>query len=165
MVLGKVLAHAGMMENLNITWIPSYGVEVRGGTAHVMVRISSEHIGNPIVMLTDTAIIMNDPSLDKFENKIKPGGLMILNTSMAKRVSGRTDIETVGLPLTDEAIKLGNVRVANIIAAGIFVAKKKICTKEVMIDVIKEMAGEREHLVPINIKALELGMEMADDTK
>ena len=160
MVLGKVLAEAGMLSGVNVTWIPSYGAEVRGGTAHSSIRISSEPIASPFISSADTAIIMNGPSLDKFENKISSDGLLILNTSMAERNPVRKDLDIIDVPLTDEAIKLGNIRVANIIAAGIFIAKKNIFSKDIMIKTIEKMAGKRKELIPINIKALERGMEI-----
>jgi 2-oxoglutarate ferredoxin oxidoreductase subunit gamma len=162
MVLGRVLANAGMARDLYVTWLPSYGAEVRGGTAHSVVRISSRPIASPVVSGADTAIIMNEPSLDKFESKITAGGLLILNTSMAKRKVSRDDIDVVGAPLTDEAIKLGNVRVANMIAAGIFAAKKKIFDKDVLVNVIEKMATGREELIPVNVKAVEKGISFVE---
>lgn len=159
MVIGKFLANAGMAQGLNVTWLPSYGVEVRGGTAHSSVRMSSGLIASPMVASPSAAIIMNGPSLDKFENRLASGGLLILNTSMSGRGPKRDDIEVVAGPLTDEAIKLGNVKVANMIAAGIYAAKKKIFTKETLLSVIEKMAGKIKEIVPINIKALERGME------
>ncbi len=160
MILGKVLASAGMTSGLEVTYLPAYGVEVRGGTAYSMVRISSDRIGSPVVAEADTAIIMNEPSLDKFENSVKRGGLMILNTSMSSRPSGRKDIEAVGVPLTDEAMKLGNAKVANIIAAGVFLQRRKVLDKAVMVKVIAGMAGGKKELAEINIRALERGMEI-----
>ena len=160
MVLGKVLANAGMEKELNVTWFPSYGAEVRGGTAHSAIRISSEQIGSPVVSQADTAIIMNDPSLDKFEERVKPGGLLILNTSMTTRRSKRTDIDVIEAPLTDEAIKLGNIRVANVVAAGIFAARKGIFNKEILTNVIKTMGAVKQEIIEINIKAVEKGIEI-----
>ena len=160
MVLGKVLASCGMKMKYNVTWMPSYGAEVRGGTAHSTVRISSDYIPSPVVKNADTVIIMNGPSLDKFENRIIPGGLMILNTSMVDRKAKRDDIDVVYSDLTDEAIGLGNIKVANMIAASIFAAKKKIIKKDVLVEVIKEMGKGREKLIPINIKAVKKGIEI-----
>ncbi len=160
MVLGKFFANAGMVKGLCVTWLPSYGAEVRGGTAHSFVRISSNPVANPAVLSTDTAIIMNGPSLDKFEDRVKAGGLLILNTSMAARSPRRKDIDIVEAPLTDEAIKLGNVRTANIVAAGIYAARKKMFDRNMLVDVIKMMLGARKDLVAVNIKALESGMEI-----
>ena len=160
MILGKVLASAGMASGLEVTYLPAYGVEVRGGTAYSMIKISSSLIGSPVVLEADTAIIMNEPSLDKFENAVKRGGLMILNTSMSGRSSSRKDIEAVGVPLTDEAMKLGNAKVANIIAAGVFMQRRKVLDKAVMVKVIEGLAGGKKELAEINIMALERGMEL-----
>ena len=162
MLLGKVLASAGMTRGLNVTWMPSYGAEVRGGTAHSMIRISSEPIASPVVFDTNAAIIMNGPSLDKFENKVTPEGLLILNTSMVSREPERNDIDIVAVPLTDEAIKLGNVRVANMIAAGIFIAKKNIFDKKILVNAVEKIAAGHKALVPINIKAVERGISFVE---
>ena len=162
MVLGKVLASCGMKAGYKVTWMPSYGAEVRGGTAHSTIKIDSEEIASPMVSKVDTAIIMNGPSLDKFENKIRPGGLLILNMSMVERKTVRDDIDVVYAELTNEAIKLGNIKVANVIAAGIFAVKKDIITKKMLIDVVGEMAKGRENIVPVNLKAVELGMEIGN---
>ncbi|MCK4852343.1 MAG: 2-oxoacid:acceptor oxidoreductase family protein [Candidatus Omnitrophica bacterium] len=161
MLLGKFLANAGMTLGLNVTWFPSYGAEVRGGTAHSFIRISSSAIASPVVYLPGTAIIMNRPSLDKFENSLVPGGLLILNVSMCGQRPERDDIDIVEAPLTEEAVKLGNIKVANMIAAGIYAARKKIFDKELMVSIIEKMAGTRKELVPVNVKAIEKGMEIA----
>ncbi len=161
MTLGKVLVTAAMARGLHVTGFPSYGAEVRGGTAHTMVRISSQPVAGPIVTLADTAIIMNGPSLEKFENAVVPGGLLILNTSIVRRKAARDDIYVSEAPLTEEAIKLGNVRVANMIAAGIFAAKKEIVSKEDLIHAMKKIAAGREDLIPVNVRAVEKGMEIA----
>ena len=163
MVLGRVLANAGMKKGFHVTWFPSYGAEVRGGTAHSVVHISEDPIASPLVSSADTGIIMNTPSLDKFEKSIAKGGLLILNTSMMDRGPERDDLEVIETPLTDEAIKLGNIRVANMIAAGIYSVRKKIVDKEVLVGVIKEMAAGREELIPVNIKALERGIEIGNE--
>jgi len=160
MVLGRFFATAGMDSGLEVTWLPSYGAEVRGGTAHSFVRMSSSHIANPVVLLADSAVIMNEPSLDKFEHRIKPGGLLILNSSMSSRSVRRDDIDAVEVPLTEEAISLGNVRVANIIAAGVYTGKKGIFKRALLESVIEKMLGGRKDLISINIKALERGMEI-----
>ena len=162
MVLGKVIANCAMESGLNVTYLPAYGAEVRGGTAHSMVRISSENIGSPYVAHTETAIVLNNPSLAKFESRIDPGGLLILNTSMVTDSPTRKDIEVVAAPLTDVAMEIGNVKVANVIAAGIFFAKKDIFDKSVIQKVIELMAKGREKLIPINMKAIEKGAEIAN---
>jgi len=160
MTLGKVLVEAGVMSGMHVTWLPSYGAEVRGGTAHSMVHISEHAIASPVVKEPDIAIIMNGPSLDKFENKIKKKGFLILNSSMVSKKVTRKDIEIIEAPLTDEAIKLGNVRVANMIATGILAEKKKIFGKDVLMEVIDKMAQGREEIIPVNVKAVERGLEI-----
>ncbi len=165
MVLGKVLAIAGMEKGFNVTWFPSYGAEVRGGTAHCMVHISSDQISSPVVFSATTAVVMNTPSLDKFEEKVVKGGLIIVNESMVERDVKRKDLEVIKSPLTDEAIKIGNVRVANMIAVGIYAAKKNIIDRETLVNVIEKMAGNRKELIPINVKALDRGIEIAGGVK
>ncbi|MDP8299460.1 MAG: 2-oxoacid:acceptor oxidoreductase family protein [Candidatus Tantalella remota] len=160
MVMGKVLANAGMKKGLHVTWMPSYGAEVRGGTAHSAVRISTDPVGSPMVPVAGVAIIMNGPSLTKFVDRIDPGGLLILNTSMAEGKVERGDIEVVEAPLTEEAIKMVNVRVANMVAIGIYVARRGILAKDDFMGVIEEMAKGRAELIPINVKALERGIEI-----
>lgn len=162
MVLGKVLAIAAMEKGYNVTWLPSYGAEVRGGTAYSMVKIDSGEIASPVVTDADTAFIMNGPSFDKFEGRIKKGGLLILNTSLAGRAPKRKGLRVTGTDLTDEAIKLGNVKVANMIAAGIYVAKKKILDKKLLFRTIEKMAAGNQKLVSVNKKALERGIELAN---
>jgi len=161
MLLGKVLADAGMREKLYVTWLPSYGAEVRGGTAYAMTRISSRPIASPFIAKADSAIIMNEPSLVKFEDRIVPGGLLILNTSLASRGVKRKDLDVIEVPLTEEAMKLGNVRVANMIAASIYAAKKGVIRTDTLVDTIKKMGAGRKELIDINMKAVERGVELA----
>jgi len=162
MVMGKVIAEAAMMKGFNVTWLPAYGAEVRGGTAYSMVRVSDEFIANPVVERASTAILMNGPSFHKFKELVEPGGLMVVNTSLVlgDLSAGKTDIAEYAI--TEEAIKIGNIKVANIIAVGIYAGKKKIFDKKVLKEVIKIMAGGREELVPVNFRALEKGMELAE---
>ncbi|KJJ84257.1 2-oxoglutarate ferredoxin oxidoreductase subunit gamma [Candidatus Omnitrophus magneticus] len=163
MILGKFLANAGIKENLNVTWLPSYGIEVRGGTAYSSIRINSDHIATPVVNFPNTAIIMNEPSLIKFEEKIEPRGFLILNSSMNKAAVKRKDINVLSIFLTDEALELGNIKVANMIAAGIYAAIRKMFKKDTLLKVIEEMAGGHEELTLINIKAIERGMEIGEE--
>lgn len=161
MILGKVIAEAAMAKCFNVTWLPSYGAEVRGGTAHSMIRISSRPIGSPEVFTTAAAIIMNGPSLDKFEKKINRGGILILNTSLISGGPSRKDVDIVRAPLTEEAAALGNIKVANMIAAGIYSDRSGLIDKETLEKVIIRMAGGRKELIPINMRAIELGIEIS----
>lgn len=161
LTLGRVLAYAGMMKGLNVTWIPSYGAEVRGGTAYAMVCMSQEAIANPIVSHATSLIIMNGPSLDRFENRLLPNGLLVLNTSLTEKRPKRKDISILELALTDEAVKIGNVRVANMVAIGILFKKKELFTKEIIIAAVEKIFANHKELLTINIRAVERGMELA----
>lgn len=160
MLLGKFMAYGAMEKGLNTTWLPSYGAEVRGGTAHSMVVISKDEIASPVISRCDTAIIMNGPSLDKFLSKIKPKGMLILNSSLAGDSIKRKDITVVKVPMTEIAHKLGNVRVANMVALGVYMKKKKIFSKNTIINGIKIAFPGNKKLIDINKKALEEGLSV-----
>src|SRR3954447_8197864 len=112
MSMGQLIAYAGMLEGKGVSWLPSYGPEQRGGTANCAVVISDEQVGSPLVTRPSTAIVLNNPSFDKFEPLLRPGGLLIINSSLVTRVSGRSDIEIIELKAIDIATDLGNTRVA-----------------------------------------------------
>lgn len=160
MLLGKVLAEAAMRENKYVTWLPAYGAEVRGGTAHCMVVISDREIGSPYVEKADTLIIMNKPSLEKFKNRIENKGLLIINSSLASGVDYK-NVHTLRHPFTDIAIKLGNIKVANMVALGCFIAKKNIADLKSVAQAIFDIAPEeKKNLVEINKKALQAGAKL-----
>jgi 2-oxoglutarate ferredoxin oxidoreductase subunit gamma len=158
-VLGKFLANCGMYEGYNVTWLPSYGVEVRGGTAYSSVRISSSRVGSPVIENPNAAIIMNQPSLEKFEGLVEKDGLLILNVSLAHKGPKRRDIRIIKAPLTDMALGIGNMKVANIVAAGIYAAVKGILFKKTLLAVIETMSLGNKKLLEENVRAIELGME------
>ena len=160
MLLGKVLAMAAMEENKFVTWLPSYGAEVRGGTAYCMLTISDQEIGSPYVDKADTLIVMNAPSLKKFSARLENKGLLIINSSLASAApGGKADI--LEYPFTDLAIKLGNIKVANMVALGCFISRKKVVSPKSVGQVISDIAGEsRKSLVEINKKALETGIRL-----
>lgn len=157
MAMGKILALSAMREGKYATWLPSYGAEVRGGTAHCMVVISDEEIASPCIEKADTLIIMNGPSLAKFKNSIRNKGLLLVNSSMAdcKATSRRLDI--VCAPVTDMASKLGMEKVANTVAIGIYLARRKIISLKTMERSIEEVLSHREKLIAVNKRALEEG--------
>jgi len=147
MLLGKILAEAAMRENKFITCLPSYGAEVRGGAAHCMVIISDKEIGSPYIEKADSLIIMNTISFEKFKNRIKKNGLLILNSPK--------------YPFTDMALALGNIRVANMIALGCYLAEKKTVRIKKIIQVMEEIApADKKYLVEINKKALFSGVAL-----
>lgn len=158
MLLGKVLAQAAMQEKKCVTWLPAYGAEVRGGTAHCMVVISDREIGSPYIAQPDTLIIMNSPSLERFKERIKNKGLLIINSSLAQGpVPGNVNI--LRYPFTDMAVKLGNIKVANMVALGCYIAHKNIVSAKTILEVISEMAPpDKKGLIEINQKALKEGM-------
>lgn len=162
MLLGKVLAEAAMQEDKFVSFLPSYGAEVRGGTCHCAVVISNKEIGSPYVDKADTLIIMNEPSLKKFKDRIKNKGLLIVNSSLVRRnIENRPRI--IKQPFTDIAIKLGNIRVANIVALGCFINQKDIVDSKSVSSVIQAIAPEdKKNLIEINQKALFVGMQMSN---
>jgi len=160
MLLGKVLAEAAMKENKYVTWLPSYGAEVRGGTAHCMVIISDQEIGSPYIDRPGTLIIMNGPSLERFKNRIRNKGLLIINSSLAAGGDYK-NAHTLRYPFTDIAINLGNIKIANMVALGCFVAQKNIVEAKSILEVISEIApSDKKNLIEINQKALKEGMKL-----
>jgi len=162
MLLGKVLAEAAMRLDKYVTWLPSYGAEVRGGTAHCMVVISDAEIGSPYIDKADSLIIMNEPSLKKFKERIKNKGLLLINSSLADEIKeiGK-DKRILKYPFTDLAVKLGNIKVANMIALGVFINQKKIVNSKSVCEVIQAIAPEdKRGLVEINQKALLEGINL-----
>ena len=160
MLAGKVLSEAAMRENKFVTWLPSYGAEVRGGTSHCMLVISDKEIGSPYVEKADSLIIMNAPSLEKFRNRLEKKGLLILNSSLAANPAvGCAHI--LECPFTDIAIKLGNIKVANMVALGCFIARKKTVGLESVFKAISSIApSDKKYLVEVNKKALQEGMKL-----
>lgn len=164
MLLGKVIAQAALMEGLNVTWFPSYGAEVRGGAAHCMVIVSSEEIPSPYIDKADTLIIMNEPSLLKFKQRIKNKGLFLINSSLVhKRVLKQILASTVFvLPFTETAAKMGSIKIANMVALGAYIAKRQILSKQTVFDAIEEIApAEKKDLIQINKQAIEEGIKLA----
>jgi 2-oxoglutarate ferredoxin oxidoreductase subunit gamma len=160
MVLGRVLAEAAMKEKKHVTWLPAYGAEVRGGTANCMVIISDEEVGSPYISKADSVIIMNEPSLKRFACRLKDKGLLILNSSLAK-TRPDTGALVLSLPFTDLALKLGNIKVANIVALGCFVAKTATVKINTLMRVIKEMVPkDKKELIQLNQNALSAGKDL-----
>ena len=158
MLCGKVLAQAAMSEGKFVTWLPAYGAEVRGGTAHCMVIISDEEIGSPYINKADTLIIMNQPSLTRFKNRLENKGLLIINSSM---VDVEVEIKALKFPFTDIAVELGNVKVANMIALGVYLGKKKVVSIKNILEVMKMMTPSgRADILKVNQEALDTGVKL-----
>lgn len=164
LLIGKVLAHSAMLEGKHVTWFPSYGAEIRGGTANCTVIISEEIIGSPAVRSPDALLIMNEASLERFEQRLKPHGLLIMNTSLIKNSPGRSDIETVKIKATDIAKGLGNSQAANMVMLGALIAKTGIINLNTVSTALKELSSEhKKHLLPLNKKACKKGLEEIAD--
>ena len=161
MLLGKLLAQAGLASRKNVTWMPSYGAEVRGGTAYSMTKISDKEIANPIVAAPDILVAMNEPSLVKYEERLKPKGLLILNKSLINSKPKRKDLEVVSMPMTDIASKLGSVRSANMVALGVLLKRTKLFPVRVVTGALHEMTGGKEDMFILNKRAIEKGYEKA----
>ncbi len=162
MLLGKVLAVAVLKENKHVSWLPAYGPEVRGGAAHCAVIISDEEIGSPWVDKADTLIIMNALSLERFKERVKKDGLIILNKSLVSKGLKKNGASVLQYPFTDIAAKLGNVKVANMVALGCYLAKKNIIRTKSVFEAMQDIAPEegKKELIEINKRALLSGKEL-----
>jgi 2-oxoglutarate ferredoxin oxidoreductase subunit gamma len=157
MFAGQLLAYAGMDENMHVTWIPSYGPEMRGGTAHCTVIVSDEEIGSPLVSSPYAAIVMNQPSLDKYEQMVVPGGVLVVNTSLTTRPVERTDLSVINIPANKLAEDLGNVKLANVVMVGALVSSTGILPLDAVKQALRDhmLKGRDEGLIQANQHALE----------
>ena len=157
---GQVLAYAAMDEGKQVTWIPSYGPEMRGGTANCTVVVSDEEIGSPTVKHPKAVLALNLPSLDKYEDMIAPGGCLVVNESMVNRKPTRTDIQVVILPANEIAREIGNERATNMVMLGALLANMDILPIEAMEKALKNHTAQRlQKFVEMNIQALRRGAE------
>jgi 2-oxoglutarate ferredoxin oxidoreductase subunit gamma len=153
--MGKIMAYSGVMQDMEVSWMPSYGPEMRGGTANVIVIVSSERISSPIVRHFDTAIILNQQSLDKFESAVKPGGYLIYDSNGITRHPERKDINIFRVDAAEEAARMNSSKTFNMIVLGGFLKVRPIIKLENIIKGLKKSLPERYHnLIPMNEKAL-----------
>lgn len=156
--MGKILAYAALMDNLETTWMPAYGPEQRGGTANVTVIISDSAISSPIVDSYDTAVILNQQSLDKFESKVKPGGTLIYDPYGIRRAPTRTDIRVIPVDATDAAIEMGNSKTYNMILLGALLKARPLVPDDAVVRGLRKTLPERHHhLIPLNEEAIARG--------
>ena len=159
---GKVLAYCALIENQEISWLPSYGPEMRGGTANCSVCISDEPIGSPVVAQPDIFIAMNGPSYKKFIDAVKPGGLVLLDNSVVDESSGRTDLKEISLPATDLASEAGLNGSANMILLGRMLTETKLFSIETVESAMEKcIPPKRAHLIQLNLKAIQMGAAQA----
>jgi 2-oxoglutarate ferredoxin oxidoreductase subunit gamma len=163
LLIGKILAHAAMLEGVHVAWIPSYGPEMRGGTAYCTVVTSNKPIGSPIIRNPKYLVAMNRPSFEKFAPLVKPNGIILINTSLITINSGRSDVEELKVPVVDIAKDLGNVKAANIVALGAFVKRSQIVSLEKVKECIKTEFEPKPALIPLNLKALDAGCQVAQE--
>jgi 2-oxoglutarate ferredoxin oxidoreductase subunit gamma len=159
MFIGKLLAYSAMKEGRNVTWIPSYGPEMRGGTANCTIVISNEEIGSPVIPHPRALIIMNNPSLAAFEPRLQSSGLLLFNSSFVTRTIARKDIQTVSIEANEIAARVGNERAANMVMLGAYIAYTKVVSKESIVRGLEELFGKKIDLLETNIHAFEEGMK------
>lgn len=157
---GKVLAYAGLMEGRQLSWLPSYGPEMRGGTANCNVILSDREVGSPIVTKPDILMVMNLPSLDKYENDVQPGGRIFVDSSLIARKVNRTDVEAYYIPATRMAQELGVPTLANMVLLGALVAKTNCITEEALdAGLQKVIPARKADMLDLNRKALAAGKD------
>ncbi len=160
LLIGKLLAYAGMKAGNEVTWMPAYGPEMRGGTCNCTVVISDKPIGTPITKSPHALIALNLASLDKFETTVRPGGIVVVNTSLIPRAPVRTDVLNVPVAANEMALEAGSPKAANMVALGAFLGASGLADLEKMNAIVAESLAARPKLVPINQTALARGFEV-----
>jgi 2-oxoglutarate ferredoxin oxidoreductase subunit gamma len=161
MLIGRLLAQAAVNEGKNTVWLPSYGPEARGGTADCTVIVSTDEIGSPLTTTPDTIIVLNQSSMDKFSSWVKPNGTIVYNSSLAQPPAERSDCRVIGVPASEIADEIGNLRTINMVMLGAYVQAAASVSlgsvKEALADVFP---SHRRNLLPINEKAIDRGAEL-----
>ncbi|QSO50727.1 2-oxoacid:acceptor oxidoreductase family protein [Alicyclobacillus curvatus] len=160
--MGKFLAYAGMDAGQNVSWLPSYGPEMRGGTANCSVIITGEAIGSPVVTNPTSLVVMNRPSLDRFEGALRPGGLLMIDTNLVTRPATRTDISVIGVPAQTLAEEIGSKKAANMILLGALVEKTGVVSVDALITAVR-LHGKGQFF-ELNKMAIETGAKLAHQT-
>lgn len=161
MLIGNLLAYAGIREGKNVSYFPSYGVEKRGGAANCTINVCDDEVGSPVVGAPASALILNQGSYDLYLERIKSGGFCLLNTSLIEeRAGARSDLDYLRLPLNELAHKLGDARLVNMISVGAYAQKSGAVSLQSLKDALKDVLPERNHrFIPLNEQALDLGAE------
>lgn len=160
---GQMLAYAAMEEGLNVVWMPSYGPEMRGGTANCSVLISDKPIASPIVAHPDVAVVMNNPSLEKFGPSVKTDGILLVNSSLINLECDRTDIKQVKVPCNQIAIDAGNARIANMVVLGCLLGAYPCVSFEHLKKAVGKKFGSKPQIVEMNVRGMEVGYKMAEE--
>jgi Pyruvate:ferredoxin oxidoreductase and related 2-oxoacid:ferredoxin oxidoreductases, gamma subunit len=160
LLIGQLLALAGMNEGREVSWLPSYGPEMRGGTANCSVVVSDEPIASPVLSMADCVIAMNTPSLDKFESCVNPGGKLFINSSIIEKKATRTDIDVYYVPCNEIADSLQNPKVGNMAMLGAYIEATKAVEVKSILDALLYKLGEKKaKFIPLNEKAIQMGAE------
>jgi len=161
LLAGQIIAYAGLSEGKNVSWLPSYGPEMRGGTANCNVVVSDEEVASPVVVEADCAVVMNRPSLEQFESAVKPGGVLIINSDLIEVEPTRTDITVYKVPANSLAEEAGSIKAANMVVLGAYNACAHAVADESIIKSLEKLMGERKkHLIPMNEKAMAAGAKV-----
>ena len=164
--MGKILAYSGLMEDKEVTWMPAYGPEQRGGTANVTVIVSDERISSPILSKYDIAVVLNQPSLDKFEPKIKPGGILIYDSFGIINPPKRNDITVYCINAMDKAAEMKNSKVFNMIVLGGLLKVAPVVSDKGVEKALFKTLPERHHdLIPLNMEAVKAGKDIIEEVK
>lgn len=159
--MGQILCYGGVMQGMEVSWFPSYGPEMRGGTANCTAIVSDTPISSPVLNTYDTAIVLNQPSMDKFEDSVKPGGLLIYEENGITREPRRSDIALYAIPAYDESVKMNNTKVFNMIVLGGFLKVKPILELQNVIKGLEKVLPARyHHMIPQNEEAIKKGMDL-----
>ena len=162
--MGKILAYSGIMQDKEVSWMPSYGPEMRGGTANVTVILSDEKISSPVLQFFDTAIVLNQPSMDKFEETVKPGGVLLYDPNGITKLPTRKDINIYKIDAAFEASKMKSPKTFNMIVLGAYLKIKPVVEMENVLKGLKKSLPERHHhLIPMNEDAIKVGIEKLEE--
>jgi len=162
MFIGKVLVYAGMMDDREVCWIPSYGPEMRGGTANCSVIVSEQEINSPVIELADAGIVLNQPSFDKFRSHIKPGGVLVVNTSIVEIGSVPESVRVIAIPASDIANELGKPALANMVCLGALLPSLSLCTKKSVDKAMNKLVGKNKpEMYELNMAAIQKGLDAA----
>jgi 2-oxoglutarate ferredoxin oxidoreductase subunit gamma len=162
--MGKILAYSGIMQDMEVTWMPSYGPEMRGGTANVTVILSDEKVSSPIITDYDTAIILNQQSMDKFEPRVKPGGVLLYDGNGITRHPERDDINIYRVDAAEESAKMSSTKTFNMIVLGAYLKIKPLVKLDnVVLGLRKSLPERHHHLIPVNEEAINRGLEIVNE--
>ena len=162
LLIGKMLAYAGMADGKEVSWLPSYGPEMRGGTCNCTVVISDKPVGSPVVERPRAAMVLNLPSLDKFEPTVKPGGLLVINSSLINRGSSRSDLHVILVPANEIANELGNPRGANMVALGAFLGATHAVSLDAVDGLIRDTFAGKPKVIEVNLASLRRGYKLGE---